>query len=118
MVPLWLHGPHPQAKGEVVLPKVPPHVQEKGPVVVTHQPPPIVIMLPKEEVKNEKRRLLKALLTCVCVWLMSKAEVSDLTRKRPKPYKSMLEEKYVTGTIMRVGLHKNMAHFHRTIDIF
>ena len=49
---------------------------------------------------------------------MSKAEVSDLTRKRPKPDKSMLEEKYVTGTIMRVGLHKNMAHFDRKINIF
>ena len=67
VVPLWVHGPQPQAQGEVVLPQVPPHVQEKGPVVVTYQPLPIVIMLPKEEVKNEKRRLLKALLTCVCV---------------------------------------------------
>ena len=53
VVPLWLHGPEPQAEGEVVLPQVPAHVQEKGPVVVTSWPPlQIVIMLPKEEVGN------------------------------------------------------------------
>ena len=73
MVPLWVHGAQPQAQGKVVLPKVSAHVQEKGPVVTDNQPLQIVIMLPKEEVENEKQRMRKALLICLCV--ISRAEV-------------------------------------------
>ena len=49
VVPLRLHGPDPQAEGQVVLPQVSAHVQEEGQVV---HPTPlrIVIMLPKEEI--------------------------------------------------------------------
>ena len=51
VVPLRLHGPDPQAEGQVVLPQVSAHVQEEGQVV---HPTPlrIVIMLPKEEIRK------------------------------------------------------------------
>ena len=90
VVPLWVHGPQPQAQGQVVLPQVSAHVQEKGPVVTDTSLYKLWSCCQRKSEEYRKR------FWYVCVWYQEQKWVRHVFDMSTKTMQKYAGAKYVT----------------------